>query len=239
MPARRLAFTPSNIMSAWEAVGIIPFNPRRVLGAVKRKAALAGNSTTITNPCNPHSRIPKTPRAVSRATRTAYSLVTRDTPSSQQLKAILSGLSEGFQQTIADKILEEEAHKQYRVLVGKEKKGKTSDRRKLTEATVVTSETILMLRDERDRVDAAKAARQSKKSTRSRPASPNITSLPKPASADPNASAPSPSPLRPTTPTSDADELWEEMEALELDMGMDTGGGGGGVVEAITLLRHH
>jgi len=239
MPARRLAFTPSNIMSAWEAVGIIPFNPRRVLGAVKRKAALSGNPTTVTNPSNPHSRIPKTPRAVSRATRTAYSLVTRNTPSSQQLKAILSGLSEGFQQTIADKILEEEAHKQYRVLVGKEKKGKTSARRKLTEATVVTSETILMLRDERDQVDAAKAARQSKKSTQSRPASLNITSLPKLTSADTNVSALSPTPLRQTTPTSNTDELWEEMEALELDMGMDTGCGGGGVVEAITLLRHH
>lgn len=149
MPARRLAFTPSNIMSAGKAVGIIPFNPRRVLGAVKRKAVLAGNPTTVTNPSNPHSRIPKTPRTVSRTMRTAYSLVTRDTPSSQQLKAILSGLSEGFQPTIADKILEEEAHKRYRVLVGKEKKGKTSDRRKLTEATVVTSETILMLRDQR------------------------------------------------------------------------------------------
>ena len=132
---------------------------------------------------------------------------TRDTPSSQQLKEILSGLSEGFQQTIADKILEEEAHKQYRVLVGKEKKGKTSDRRKLTEATVVTSETILMLRDERDRVDAAKAARQSKKSTPSWPASLNITSLPKLTSADTNVSALSPTPLRQTTPTSNTDEL--------------------------------
>ena len=96
-----------------------------------------------------------------------------------------------------------------------------------------------MLRDERDRVDVAKAARQSKKSTRSRPALLNITSLSKPASADPNMSALSPTPLPQTTLTSDVDELWEQMEPLELDMGMDTGCGGGGVVEAITLLRHH
>jgi len=180
--------------------------------------AHSGNPTTVTNPSNPHSRIAKTPRAVSRATRTAYSLITCDTPSSQQLKAILSGLSEGFQQTIADMILEEEAHKQYRVLVGKEKKRKT----------VVTSETILMLRDERDRIDAAKAARQSKKSTQSWPVSPNITSLPKLTSADTNVSALSPTPLRQTTSTSNTDQLWEEMEALVLDMGMDTGCGGGG-----------
>jgi len=37
MPAPRLAFTSKNILSAWEAVGIIPFNPRRALGGVNRK----------------------------------------------------------------------------------------------------------------------------------------------------------------------------------------------------------
>jgi len=37
MPARRHTFTAENIRAAWEAVGIIPFNPRRVLGVVKRK----------------------------------------------------------------------------------------------------------------------------------------------------------------------------------------------------------
>ena len=35
MPARWLAFTKENILSAWEAVGIIPFNPRQAIGKVK------------------------------------------------------------------------------------------------------------------------------------------------------------------------------------------------------------
>jgi len=141
MPARRLAFTAKNTLSAWEAVGIFPFNPRRAVGHVKRKEQNVSHSETS------GIHIPKTIRAVSCATRTAISLVMRNTPSSQKLKVLLSGLSEGFQQTIADKTVEEEAYHQYRQLIGQEKKAKTSDRRKLTQATVVTSETVIQLRE--------------------------------------------------------------------------------------------
>ena len=161
-------------------------------------------------------RVPKTPRAVSRTTRTAISLVSRNTPSSQKLKSLLSGLSEGFQQTIADKVVEEEAHRLYWELVGKQKAAKTSDRHKLTEATVVTLETILHLREERERVDAAKAARKVNKASRTTDSRQTHTIRPKPAPA-----TPVDSPLG--TPTSheseafsEADELWEEMEALEV-----------------------
>ena len=122
MPARRLTFTRENIRSVWEAVGIIPFNPRRAIGGLKRKEVkvtqekgLAGAETL---------KIPKTPRAVSRITSTAASLLPKTTPSSLKLKQRLLNLSRGFQQTIADKTLEEEAHRQYRKLVGKEKKQK-------------------------------------------------------------------------------------------------------------------
>lgn len=165
MPARRLTFTSENIRAAWEAVGIIPFNPWRVLGVVKRekKNVLESEGLAIGGACG----VPKTPRAVSRTTRTAINIVTRNTPSSQKLKSLLSGLAEGFQQTIADKVVEEEAHRLYRELVWKEKAAKTSDGRKLTEATVVTSETILQLREDRERVDAAKAARKANKASRS------------------------------------------------------------------------
>jgi len=41
-----------------------------------------------------------------------------------------------------------------------------------------------------------------------------------------------------TAPTSSAEELWEEMEALELDIGTDMGCCGGGVVDTITLQRN-
>ena len=147
------------------------------------------------------------------------------------------GLSEGFQQTITDKTVEEEAHRHYRQLVGKERKGKTSDRRKLTQATIVTSETILELREQRERVDATKAARKGPKV--SGPTGPlqipqkrTILQAASPSNTPPIASS---SLL--LTPTDEADNLWEEMQALEIGEASMGGSSGGGVRESIWLRR--
>ena len=78
MPARRFAFTQANILSGWEAVGIIPFNPRRAIGSMKRVEVKVTQEKSLAG--NGMPNIPKTPRAVSRITRTAASLVTRNTP---------------------------------------------------------------------------------------------------------------------------------------------------------------
>jgi len=235
MPARRLTFTPKNIMSAWEAVGIIPFNPRRVLGVVKRKQEAQNVLHTKTSvPTAPP--IPKTPRAVSRVTRTAFSLVTRTTPSSRNLKELLSGLSEGFQQTIADKVVEEEAHRQYRQLVGREKKGKTSDRRKLTEATVVTSETVIQLRDERERIDAAKAARKANKESRSLRGCQTTKTKQKQVAVEAAGSGGELSDMFRSIGVNEAEDLWEEMEALEVS-GDISGEDSGGAVEDTIQVR--
>jgi len=153
-------------MSAWETVGIIPFNPWRVLGVVKSKQE-AQNVSHPKASVTTASPIPKTLSAVSRVTQTVFSLVTRKNPSTLKLKELLSALSEGFQQTIADKLVEEKAHSQYRQLVGTEKQGKTSGGRKLTEVTLATSETVIQLQDVSERIDAAKAARKANKESRS------------------------------------------------------------------------
>jgi len=58
--------------------------------------------------------------------------------------------------------LAEEAHRQYRNLVAGDKKIKTSDRRKLTKATVVTTELVLELLEKRETLDAAKASKKAK-----------------------------------------------------------------------------
>jgi len=125
MPARRSTFTRENILSAWEAVGIMAFNPRRAIGGLKRKEANVIQAKGLAGAETP--KIPKTPGAVSRITRTAVLLLPKTTPSSLKLKQLLPNLPEGFQQTIADKPLEEEAHQQYRELVGKEKEKNMSD----------------------------------------------------------------------------------------------------------------
>lgn len=113
-------------------------------------------------------------------------------------------------------MVEEEAYRLYRELVGKEKAAKTSDRRKLTEATVVTSETILQLREDRERVDAAKAARKANKASRSANPRQTPTMQVQPAAT----STVTPTPRTPdsdhTAAFTEAEQLWEEMEALEV-----------------------
>jgi len=237
MPARRLAFTEVNIRSAWEAVGIIPFNPRREIGGVKRKDVNVTQEKDLAGDVGP--KIPKTPRAVSRITRTAAALVTRNSPASQKLKELLSNLSTGFQQTIADKAVEEEAYRQYRQLMAKEKKKKTSDRRKLTEATVVTSETILMLRKERERVDAAKSTRLANQQARllkTLPATKSPSAQRTPTLGNEEVLVPS---GVDGIAADEMEDLWEEMEALEVSGERSGEEAGVGVGDTIRVERRH
>lgn len=60
-------------------------------------------------------------------------------------------------------MLAEEAHRQYRELVGGSKRIKTNDRRKLREATVVTGEMLMALWEQGEKSDAVKASRKAKK----------------------------------------------------------------------------
>jgi len=237
MPARRLTFTEDNIRSAWKAVEIISFNPRRAIASVKSKEHKVPQEKGLAGTTAP--QIPKTPRAVSWITRTAASLVTKTTPSSLPLKELLSNLSEGFQQTIPDKVVEEEAHRQYRQLMAKEKKKNTSDRWKLTEATVVTSEMVRMLRKERERVDAGKAAQIANPRARS-----HKTSGPAKTSTQVESSGQGKDGRMPGSRVAEAiqdetEDLWKEMEALEVG-GDSNGEEDGGVFgEMIRVHKRH
>ena len=144
----------------------------------------------------------------------------------------MTNLSDGVQQTIADKVLKEESHWQYRQVVGKEKKAKTSERRKwrkFTAATVVTSETVLQLREQRERVDREKAPRKAKK-----PSTPPDTTLPLQAHTKVGSKstkmASIPPPIIPTGIPDEVEALGEDLEDLELggstrsDSGSEYGG---------------
>jgi len=237
MPARRLAFTEVNIRSAWEAVGILPFNPQRATGGLKGKDVNITQEKDLAGDVRP--KIPKTPRALSQITRPATVLGTRNTPASQKLKELLSNLSTGFQHTIADKPVEEEAHPQYRQLIAKENKKNTSDRRKLTEATVVTSETILMLRNEPERVVAAKSTRLANKAARMLkilPATKSPSAQRTPTLG--NEEVLVPSAVDGIAPD-EIENLWEEMEGLEVSGERSGEEAGVGVGDTIQVERRY
>jgi len=101
---------------------------------------------------------------------------------------------------------------------------------------VVTSETILQLREQRERVDAAKAAKQANKTSRSGQtcyAAQKEAESPVTATPDTTPGTPVLDPL--ATPDT-MNDLWEEIEALEVS-GDTIGGGNGGVVEGAIRLR--
>lgn len=141
----------------------------------------------------------------------------------------MTNLSDGLQQTISHKVLEEESHRQYRQLVGKEKIAKTSDQRKLTAAIVVISETVLQLRDQRKQIDGEKAAWKAKK-----PLQASDTILPLRVKATVGSkstkTASIPLPIIPTGILDQIEAVWEDLEDLELggntrsDSGREYGG---------------
>ena len=81
----------------------------------------------------------------------------------------LHSLSASLQQSLADKALEIEAHRQYRELVAGQKRGKVSDCRKLTEAMVVTTEIVIKLWEEREQRDAKQAQKKARKQQKATP----------------------------------------------------------------------
>ena len=120
--------------------------------------------------------------------------------------------------------------------MSKEKAAKTSDRRKVTETTVVTSATILQLRGQRERVDAAKAAKKANKTSRSGQTRHAIQKQPEsPVTATPDTTPGMPV-LDPLVTANTMDDLWEEMEALKVS-GDPFERGNGGVVERAIQLR--
>jgi len=115
----------------------------------------------------------------------------------------------------------------------KDEAAKTTDRWKHPEATVVPSQTILELRNQREKVDAAKAARGGRQisCTRdSRQRAPKRVNPPAPSTPDiiPGTPVIDPSPV-----IDEAEALLEEMEALEV--GGDGIGQSSGVVAAGTI----
>jgi len=120
--------------------------------------------------------------------------------------------------------------------MGKERKKNTSHRRKLIEATVVTSETVLRLRTERERVDAAKATRIANHHAPSRKIASAPTTTPGVIALSGQNQETAGPVTAPTTTTDEAEDLWEEMEGL--DVGGDTDSDdGGGLVHDVILVQ--
>jgi hypothetical protein len=109
--------------------------------------------------------IPATPRTAHKArstTREALELVTGNSATSCKLRALISQLNKGLQQSITEKEIGDIIHKKFRDQVTQRSNATTNDRRRLTKARVITTEEVIRLREEREAADAKKAAKAGK-----------------------------------------------------------------------------
>jgi hypothetical protein len=146
-------------LSAFEATGIWPLNPRKILDrqshTVTRQTDQSGTTVQFSTPR--HSR------GVSRLQRDALHLVTRDTPSSRQLKTLIERLGRSAAGALAEKDLGEEMLRDLRSQAKDVSVAATKDRRHLTKARVITHADVVALREERLRLDRQKEERAKKR----------------------------------------------------------------------------
>ena len=129
-------------MSAWEATGVIPFNPRRVMDLKSREITRPGTP--------PQTSIPATPkksREVGHVQREAMLLLTRNTPASNRLKTLVEALGKAAGGAIADSELGLAMLKDLRSQAKDISAKAAKDRRHLSKARVITTEDVVALRE--------------------------------------------------------------------------------------------
>ena len=146
--ARKAAYTTKNILSAFECTGIVPFNPRRVLG--KYKGTAAADPLSPTPPIN--AIVPPTP-ANNRAVRQLQQKVQQRLKIVDDLvlqglvdklpNAAIGGLTKGF-------LGQDRAEQLEAALAIKADEAKDArNRTRLTEAKAITGEALLRLHVQR------------------------------------------------------------------------------------------
>jgi hypothetical protein len=155
--ARAAAYTKNNILSAFEATGIWPLNPRKVF--LRQSRNITRFESPPATPTPLLSATPRQPRAVSRLARSALHLVTRQSPSSLKLKALVAQLGRSAQGALADKELGDEMLRTLRSGAKDTTVVAAKDRRHLGKARVYTAEDVVQLREGRERLDREKVTK--------------------------------------------------------------------------------
>jgi len=99
--ARAAAYFKNTILSAFEATGIWPLNPRTVI--IRQSPNITRYESPPATPTALLSATPRPPRAVSQLAHSALHLVTCQSPSSLKLKALIAQLGRSAQGALGDK----------------------------------------------------------------------------------------------------------------------------------------
>lgn len=130
--ALQRTYSTSNVLAAWKAAGIEPFNPRRVLtpkeSPPKRaKFAVTGFMT------------PATTRMARVTSKEALSLIKGTSQSAEKLWSLIGHLDKGLPRSITEKVLGDYFHQKFRQAATKRSQANFGGRKTLTKARVITT----------------------------------------------------------------------------------------------------
>ena len=158
--ARALAYTPKTIKEAFGTTGIYPLSQRKVLSSSSRK--ITQTETPPASSSAPRTATSRDPEAVSRLVRNASQLVTRQTPRSLKLKALIEQFGRSAQGALAFQGLGEEMIRTLRPGAKDTSAAAAKDSCHLAKAKVVDSEGVVQMREDKLQKDAVKAPKIAK-----------------------------------------------------------------------------
>ena len=155
--ARAAAYTRKKILSAFEATGIWPLNPRKVI--LLQSQIITRFESPPATPTALLSAAPRQSRAVSQLACAALHLVTRQSPSSVKLNAAVAKRGRSAQGALADMQSGDDMLRTLRSGAKDTNDVAAKAHRHLGNARVYTAENILQLREERERLDREKVTK--------------------------------------------------------------------------------
>lgn len=164
--ARELTYTSKNILSAFEATGISPHNPRRVLNTLESILGVGSSDAFKTAPKS-EPGLPSTPqngRRVFFHTRKTMSLFEGKSFQSVYKKAMVTKLANAAALSNAELVLLKEEIKRLEKNLKATKinnTAKVKSRKVLSKALVVTVEEVIRLREEQEKKEQVAAEKKS------------------------------------------------------------------------------
>lgn len=167
LQARDKTYTVKNIKSAFEATGISPCNPRRVLNTMKGKKKEEDAPKVKDYPGSLQPRTPYHGKSLASHTRHTVALFKSKSPSSSHQKLMVEKLARAAEKATAENvILWSEIERLQEQSVAVAGIVKTKSRKVLSRALLVSAEDVVRLREESDRKEEEQQAKRLRVSLR-------------------------------------------------------------------------
>jgi hypothetical protein len=140
-PARTVAYTKNNILSAIEATGIWCLNPRKVFLRQSRNISQFESPPVTSTPLL--SATPRLPRGVCWLAHSALHLVTRQSPSSLKIKPVVAHRGRSAWGALADMVFGDEILRTFRLRAKNTNLVAAKDCHHLGKARVYTAENVV------------------------------------------------------------------------------------------------